>query len=124
MAIIMYENIFTHAGQSDVNDFIKEIRGAINYIKRLKKITVYVGVHGNSEGKFLKNFTDDEMRDTRKMVEDLSNVALRELRDGILTKESMKTACDNGSVFFTWCDSDKTLKKYGIDLGNGKKVNI
>jgi len=124
MAIIMYENIFTHAGQSDVKGFIKEIEGAISYIKRLKKITVYVGVHGDVQGNFDRNFGEEEMKDTKKMVKDLPNVVLRELKDDILTKERMKTACDNGFVFFTWCDSDKTLKKYGLELGNGKKVSI
>ncbi|RXJ68243.1 hypothetical protein CRV08_08295 [Halarcobacter ebronensis] len=123
MAIIRYKNnIFTHDGQSDVDGFIEEIKGVLSIIRQIENFTVYAGVHGNTNGAFDHNFSEEEWAATNEMANSLRNVTLIELTDNVLSKDEMRRACENGSVFFTWCDSDKTLENYSITLEDREEL--
>lgn len=109
--IIKYaNNVFTHEGQSTVKDFGDEIMKAKDKLLAAKpELKVYAGYHGDLNGEFHHEFTDDEWKLTEQIAKAFSNVKLIRVKHPGMTEDDIKSAVKAGNVFFTWCDSDKKV---------------
>jgi len=109
--IIEYPNhVFTHAGQTDVTGFGKEILADKAKIEAVKGLIVYVGYHGDVNGNWDHDFDADDDEQTITMGKLFPNAKLIWVKGHGVSDDDIKAAFKKGSVFFTWCDSDAKIK--------------
>lgn len=106
-------NVFTHEGQSTVVDFGQEIntqpiKGIIEKVNNLK---VYTGYHGTTKGDWDHDFNEQENFNTKQLANIFPNATLIWYTKPGMTDEEIRKAYNTGSAFFTWCDSDKKIRK-------------
>ena len=102
--------VFTHDGQSTVEDFGQEILAKKDDISAVSDLTVYVGYHGDDKGEFHHDFDKDDDEQTEVIAKIFGNATLEWVRDPGMTDDEIKAAVKSGNVFFTWCDSDSKIK--------------
>lgn len=105
-------NIFTHAGQSTVKGFAKELTPVASALGSVPKLEVIYGYHGDDPtGDWIRNFTPDERKIAEKIAAKFKNASLvLRVQPGMNSAE-IQNAVAKGNVFFTWCDSDNRVKK-------------
>jgi len=104
------KNVFTHEGQSTVEDFGKEIMKMASKIGAVTGLTVYVGYHGDQFGNWHHDFDKSEDAEAQKIGDNFPNAKLVWCRKPGLDDIAIKDAFNKGNVFFTWCDSDAKIK--------------
>lgn len=105
------KNVFTHDGQSTVNEFGQEIIKSKDELIAVKNLIVYAGYHGDTDGEWDHDFDASEVAATKKIGELFPNATIKWIKDSGLSNNEIKNAFNNGNVFFTWCDSDTKVKK-------------
>lgn len=104
-------NIFTHDGQSTVQEFGTEIMDDHAIISAVPELIVIAGYHGNTQGEWDHDFNVDEMAHTKKVSDGFRNATIEWVKGTGMTDEAIKSAFGRGNVFFTWCDSDIKIRR-------------
>lgn len=103
-------NIFTHDGQSTVQEFGTEIMKNHKMIASVPKLIVIAGYHGNTQGDWDHDFDSEELAETQKFAKEFDNAKIEWVKGKGMSDAEIKLAFDRGNVFFTWCDSDRKIK--------------
>jgi hypothetical protein len=110
MPIIEYANrVFTNEGQGTVQEFGTKLALAEVAVQKAGNITVYVGYHADTDGRFVEEHDGDEAEAVQGMSARFPLATLHRL-DVEMPDEDIRQAVDAGGVFFTWCDSDTRVK--------------
>ena len=110
--IIEYANgVFTNDGQSTVVDFANKLIKVADDIKKAGAITVYYGFHGDENGYLLKVFSDEELKQSLKISEEFPDVKMVKVLAPDDTNIDYQKHNIEGKALFTWCDSEKYIRK-------------
>ncbi len=112
--IVQYQgNIFTHDGQCPGPDQFP-FKPVISALKAVKpKLTVIYGYHGDKSGNWIRNFTINERKRVVEIIKEqkFTNAELElRVQPGLCDME-IRNEVARRNVLFTWCDSDKRVKK-------------
>jgi hypothetical protein len=103
-------NIFTHDGQSTVQEFGKEIMDSYKMIAAVPDLIVIAGYHGNTQGDWDHDFNAEDITETQEIAKKFGNAKVEWIEGHGMTEVDIKLAFERGNVFFTWCDSDKKIR--------------
>ena len=103
-------DIFTHGGQTSVSGFGNEIAAKFSDLRKVNKLVVYAGYHGNTSGYWCRDFNHLEVMKTMGIKRQFPHAILRLVKKPGMTDLEIRNAVQRGRVFFTWCDSDNKVK--------------
>jgi hypothetical protein len=103
-------NVFTNKGQSTVKEFGAKLHKAAAAIGAVQGLDVYVGHHGDLNGKWCAAFDLHEKGDVLKMKDSFPHATLHWLEKE-MTDHEVEAAVKKGNAFFTWCDSDHRVSE-------------
>lgn len=99
-------NVFTNDGQTNVLGILPKLVAAKTALNAVAGLKVYVGYHGNENGRFSHPFNDAEMAQVEKMQELMFPLSKLMPLSQEMSADAIRAAVTEGNVFFTWCDSN------------------
>jgi hypothetical protein len=121
--IKQYRNqVFTNDGNCTVAQFMGKLDQAEDDLKRVDRLLVYTGFHGDAQGNFDKRFSAEEAKTASAMGSMYSNKDRIETLDRVLSDDEIIVAVTRGRVLFTWCNSD--AKVTGVMARKGQPLTF
>ena len=109
--LIQYnKNVFTNAGQSDVDGFAVKLEKMASNIKEAGNITVYYGFHGDENGNFDRPFDSSELAKSLLISKNFPGAKMVEISAPDDPLIDYETHNKNGQALFTWCDSETYIR--------------
>ncbi|MGL4032740.1 hypothetical protein ACR3LQ_00395 [Kosakonia cowanii] len=110
--IIQYPlDIFTNDGQSTVDEFAEKLAKVAYDIKQAGAITVYYGFHGDENGNLYKVFSDKELEQSLNISKEFPDVKMVKVHGPDDKNIDYNKHNTEGKALFTWCDSDKYIRR-------------
>jgi hypothetical protein len=106
-----YENdVFTNHGDATVEEFMGQVDGAEDDLKKVNRLHVYIGFHGDAHGKFDRRFSLEEHKNASSFGSSFHNIDQKFTFTEEVPDDQIVKAVERGRVLFTWCNSDTRVK--------------